>query len=199
MRSMRFPIHSQSVVAVAIGAIALAGCSLGTPGVAAQVGKREISTEQLGAAVAGIKSGNAEYGRSPNLEQLTLTFLILAPIVEKIASAAGLGVSDDDAKSALAQDRTPDPQAVRVLKTFIAIQKISQAQGEQGVAQIQSALRAAKPKVNPRFGKFDAKSIAVVQDPPNWLQPKPSPGPAEQQVPAEQVPPGQAPSGQVPQ
>ncbi len=197
MRTTRNLLRFKVAVAAAAGACAVAGCSLGSPGVAAEVGDRDISIALLSAAMDGIRAGNPESGQSPNLQEITLTLLILEPFVEQVAQKANVGVSADDAKAQLAKDATPDPAAVRVLRTYLTIQQLG-AKGQDPIAEVQRALVAAKPRVNPRFGKFDVAALSTVKAEPNWLRPKPSasPEPVPGQEQQGQVPPGQEQQGQ---
>ena len=67
--------------------------------------------------------------------------------------------------------------ALRALQGQIALNKLTQAQKTQELAGVGTALRAAGVTVSPRYGRFDAQSLTIVDSQPNWLVPGPSPSP----------------------
>jgi hypothetical protein len=169
------------------GALALSACSVGQPGVAAQIGQREISTEQLAHAVAGIKAGSPELAKSEGLDRTVLTFLLVSPYIMKAGEQAKVMVSPDEAKKLLPKAASPDPDAVLVLQTFLIFQKLQSDPQGTALRQVQKDLVAGQPKINPRFGEFDLQQGAIVNPAPNWLVPKPATVPPAQ----DSAPPAQ--------
>ena len=159
-----------AVAAVAAVALALGACSPREAGAAAVYGDQRITTEQLSDAVQGIRQGNPDIAQSPGLEQTVLFYLVVAPFLLPKAEAAGAGVSDDEAATQLLPKATdPDPQSLRVLRTFLALQKLQQGGGTQVLQQVQQQVQAANVRINPRFGRLDTSQLEIVARQPNWL------------------------------
>jgi hypothetical protein len=164
-----------ATVAVFTGlAFSLTACSPAEAGAAAVVGDHRISTAEVSDAVTGIKEGNRQLS-GEGLDRTVLFFLVVSPFVLPAAQANGVAVSKDQARQLLPGDPTPDPGAVRVLQTFLALQQLQQAGKNDALAQIQKDVAAAKPELNPRFGTFDVSQMAVVDAPPNWIVPTAEP------------------------
>jgi hypothetical protein len=152
-----------------VTALAVGACAPGESGAAAVVGDRRITTAQLSAAVAGIKRGNPQLGSNGGLDRSVLFFMIISPYVLRAAEVKGVGVSDAQAAKLLQRDADPDPGAVLVLRTYLALQALQGAKGTTELQQVQQDVAAAKPRLNPRYGRFDTKELTVVSDTPNWL------------------------------
>jgi hypothetical protein len=155
--------------AVLVTALAVGACSPRESGAAAVVGDRRITTDQLSGAVAGIKRGNPQLGANQGLDRTVLFFLIISPYVLRAAEAKGVGVSDAQAAKLLVRDIDPDPDAVQVLRTYLALQALQEAKGTAELQQVQQEVAAVKPRLNPRYGRFDTKELTVVSETPNWL------------------------------
>jgi hypothetical protein len=157
--------------------VAGSGCSPREAGAAAVVGDRRITTDQLSAAVASIKVGNPQIGQTPGLDRTVLFFLIISPYVIRTAEQAGVGVSDGQAERLLPRDSTPDPNAVRVLRTYLALQRLQDPKTAARLGEVQRQVVAARPRLNPRYGRFDVRGMTVVDAPPNWLAASATPTP----------------------
>ena len=174
-----------AVAAVAAVALALTACSPREAGAAAVYGDERITTDQVTQAVQGIKQGNPEIAQSPGLEQTVLFYLLVAPFLLPAAERAGAGVSDSEAASQLLPRATnPDPQALRVLRTFLALQKLQQGGATPVLQQVQRQIQDAGVRVNPRFGRLDSSRLEIVQRQPNWLVRTPAPTASETTPPA---------------
>lgn len=158
--------------ALAAAVLAATACSPAQAGAAALVDGRRITVQQVSDATAGIKAGNPELAQGEGLERTVLFFLVISPWVLQAAQENGVGVSDSEARQLLTKTASPDPGAVKVLRTFLALQKLQQAQKTQALTAVQQAVVAAKPELNPRFGAFDPKQMAVVDVSPNWIVPE---------------------------
>ncbi len=163
------------------GAMALvaSGCTPGEAGAAAVVGDRRVTTEQLQGALAGLREGNPEFAQVEQLDQLVLFDLIAAPYLLEAADAAGLGVAPSEAQAALPQTPDANPDALRALQAQIAFNKLSQGQKGEALASVADQLRGAKVRVSPRYGRFDAATLAIATGQPNWLVPKAEPAPTD--------------------
>jgi hypothetical protein len=174
-----------AVAAVAAVALALGACSPREAGAAAVYGDERITTDQVTQAVQGIKQGNPEIAQTPGLEQTVLFYLLVAPFLLPAAERAGAGVSDSEAASQLLPKATnPDPQALRVLRTFLALQKLQQGGATPVLQQVQRQIQTAGVRVNPRFGRLDTSRLEIVQRQPNWLVRTPAPTATETPPPA---------------
>jgi hypothetical protein len=170
-------------------ALTVGACSPREGGAAAVIGDRRITTEQVSAAVTGIERGNPQLGQNEGLDRTVLFFMIVSPYVLRAAEGKGVGVSDAQAAELLAQDATPDPDAVRVLRTYLALQGLQGAQATAELQRVQQEVAAAKPRLNPRYGRFDTQELTVAETAPNWLAPKAGPtGPVGPTNPVEPSP-----------
>lgn len=178
---------TRRIAAAGLAAALAAGvtaCSPEQTGAAATVGGRSVSVSDLHDAVEAVKSGNPDLAQVEGLDRYLLFDLIAAPFMLDAASAAGMGVSTDEAAAALPKATHPDPNAVRALQTQIAFQNLRQANDMQSLQRVRSQLEHAGVKVNPRFGSFDPAGVtdvnkqAVVAHQPNWLVAVPAPTPS---------------------
>jgi peptidyl-prolyl cis-trans isomerase SurA len=165
----------KAAAAAAVAAVALAACTPAQAGAAAVIGDRRISTSEVSQATQGIKQGNPQLAQGKGLDRTVLFFLVISPYVLSAAEQNGVGVSADTARQMLPNAQDPDPGAVRVLRTFVALQQLQQAGKNDALTQIQKDVTAAKPELNPRYGTFDVKQMAVVDAPPNWIVPSAEP------------------------
>ena len=168
----------RAAAAAALLALGLAACTPSQAGAAAVIGQRRISTQEVSDAVAGIKQGNPQLAQGTGLDRTVLFFLVISPYVLSAAESNGVGVSADTARQMLPKAENPDPGAVRVLRTFVALQRLQQEGKNDALMQIQKDVTAAKPELNPRYGRFDVQQMAVVDAPPNWIVPKAEPTPS---------------------
>ena len=163
--------------AAAVLAVTLGACSPAQAGAAAVVGDRRITTAQVSDATTGIKQGNPQLAQGEGLDRTVLFFLVISPYVLSQAEANGVGVSEAEAKKLLPKTQDPDEGSVRVLQTYLALQKLQQQNKTEALTQIQKDVTAAKPELSPRFGTCDVKQMAVVDSAPNWIVPTPQSSP----------------------
>lgn len=170
-RTIRGPV---AAVLVAALALATSACSPRETGAAAVVGERRVTTQELQNALTGLKAGNPQFAQVEQLDRLVLFDLIAEPYLVSAAEGAGLGVSPSEAQAALPATPNADPAAIRALRGQIALNKLNQAQATDALGAVASRLRSAGVRVSPRYGRFDDKTLSVVDAAPNWL-PAPSP------------------------
>jgi len=148
-------------VAILGAALALSGCSTQEAGAAAIVDDATISDKDVQSVTLQL---------NPLAKDLTpsavLLSLILAPYVNAEASRAGKGVTDAQARKVIAKVASPSSRTVEFVRTELAIQSLDAAAKTSIVAK----LRKAKITVNPRYGTFDLKQVAVVATSPNWIK-----------------------------
>jgi hypothetical protein len=186
----RTAIGLRAAAVAGVAALALTGvtaCSPDEPGAAALVAGERITTDQVSEAVRGIRQGNPEIAQTENLDQTVLFYLVVAPFLLPRAEEAGAGVSESEVVTQMLPraGSDPDPQSVRVLQTFLALQKLQQAGATPVLEQVQQQIRTAKIRVNPRFGRLDTQQLQIVERQPNWLVPTQStPAAGEETAPA---------------
>lgn len=164
------------LAAAAAVALTVGACSPAEAGAAAVVGGRRITNDQLQQALTGLRTGNPEFAQVQGLDRLVLFDLLAEPYLTKAAQDAGLGVSPSEAQAALPKTPDANENALAALQAQIAFNKLTQGQKGDALAGVGTALTRAGVKVSPRFGRFDAKSLSIVDATPNWL-PTPAPTP----------------------
>jgi hypothetical protein len=178
---------TRRIAAAALAAALAAGVSACSPeqtGAAATVGDRAVSITDLHDAVEAVKAGNPDLAQVEGLDRYLLFDLIAAPYLLEAASAAGMGVSADEAAAALPKTTHPDPNALRALQTQLAFQNLRQANDLQSLQKVRKQLEDAGVRVNPRFGTFEPTGVTDVNKPtivgvqPNWLVGTPAPTPS---------------------
>lgn len=164
-------LRATAVAATLVVAAGVSACSPREAGAAAVLDNRRVSLSQVTQAVQGIKVGNPELAQGEGLDRTVLFFLVLAPYVLSEAQQAGVGASEDEARALLPKAPDPDPNAVRVLRTFLALQKLQQAGKTDALGRIQADLKSSGVRLNPRFGRLDTSTLQIVDRTPNWLVP----------------------------
>lgn len=164
------------LAAVAAVALTVGACSPAEAGAAAVVGGRRVTNDQLRQALDGLRAGNPDFAQVQGLDRLVLFDLLAEPFLTKAAQDAGLGVSPSEAQAALPKTPGANENALAALQAQIALNKLTQGQKAEALAGVGTALRKAGVKVSPRFGRFDAQTLSIVDAAPNWL-PAPAPTP----------------------
>jgi hypothetical protein len=147
-----------------IGALAvvasLAACSGGQPGAAAVVGDRVVRVSDVDTATREL---------TDVLQGVTapavVGVLVQEPVVVDEAADAGLGVSQEQARDALAQqaeqagvsgDRTFSAPSVAVMRYVLAFGALQQSADEARLTGLKDRLTALDVTVSPRYGSVDA-------------------------------------------
>jgi hypothetical protein len=170
------------VVGALVVAGTLAACSGGQPGAAAVVGDRVIPTADVETATREL---NAVFGEGALSSTSVVIALVQAPVVDEVASAAGVAVSEQQARATLvasadsagvAADDFSDA-AVTVMQLSLAGQALAEVpDAEQVQAEIAGSLAAQDLHLNPRFGTVsDEGAFATTTYP--WLVAAAAPAP----------------------
>jgi len=150
-----------SAVVLLGASLALSACSGQEAGAAAIVDDATISDKDIQSVTLQL---------NPLAKDLTpsavLLGLILAPYVQAEASRGGKGVTDAQVRKVIAKVPKPSPQTIDFVRTEMAIQSLDAAAKTSIVAK----LGQAKITVNPRYGTFDLKQVAVLPTSPNWIK-----------------------------
>ena len=166
------------VAPVAALTLVLSACSPDQAGTAAFVGKRRITTDQLQGALDGLRKGNPQFAQVVGLDKLVLFDLIAEPYLLAAAAGAGLTLPPDQAvRAELPQTPHANPQALRALRAQVALNLLRQGQKDAALATVANQLRAARIRVNPRYGSFDKAQLTITDAAPNWLVSRPAPAP----------------------
>ncbi|RYV49330.1 hypothetical protein [Pengzhenrongella frigida] len=174
-------------VLLALGAlvVGLSGCS-GQPGAAAVVDGETISVAELQDATTDL---------TPYLENVTqsnvLMVLVAAPVFDRAASAAGVGVSTQEAEALLDQAaqaaeeagtapaRTTGFSAAAIeVARFTLLQQNIQGlpDGAEVTAQVSEELASLDAEINPRYGEADLATGSITPATYPWLVAAPAVG-----------------------
>ncbi len=158
---------SKWVAVAAVALVATAGCSV-HPGAAAVVDGRTITQEytQDASEDLGLDAGR------------TLSLLIVAPYYVEMAEKNGVGVSADDARTAV-QDgllgEVADPAllgdgAIEIVQLVLADQAVSALpDGAQIRADTDARISGLEMDINPRYGEMDPASGLIARPPLPWI------------------------------
>jgi len=159
---------SKWAAVAAVALVATAGCSV-HPGAAAVVDGRTITQEytQDASEDLGLDAGR------------TLSLLIAAPYYVEMAENSGVGVSADDARTAvhdglLGEGTDPDVQlgdgAIEIVRLVLADQAVSPLpDGAQIRADTDARISGLDMDINPRYGEMDPASGLIGQVPRPWI------------------------------
>lgn len=110
-----------------------------------------------------------------------LAALISAPVYIDVASAAGLGMSDEQAEAALtalneqlgaSQTEFSDPSLLVVRRVLMSTAMQNAENGADLFAEVTDQLAELDVTVSPRYGSWDGQQITAVT--PDWIvQPAP--------------------------
>lgn len=159
---------SKLAAVAAVALVATAGCSV-HPGAAAVVDGRTITQEytQNASDDLGLDAGR------------TLSLLIAAPYYVEMAENNGVGVSADDARTAvhdglLGEGADPNVQlgdgAIEIVRLVLADQAVSPLpDGAQIRADTDARISGLDMDINPRYGEMDPASGLIGQVPRPWI------------------------------
>ncbi|WP_330330817.1 SurA N-terminal domain-containing protein [Streptomyces sp. NBC_00536] len=187
--------------ALLVAAPLLSACSSAEvrPGTAAVVGGERITTAALQAQVKDVRTAQSHAEQperlieaSPGLERIKLGKMIQLRVLEKAADDAGLSVSTKDVEDArkaeidrakgldqleqvALQDRVPlaPDQIDGELRFRLLLGKLSERFGQDKVLGVLGkAAQDLHIDVNPRYGSWDAKQIALGDAETPWVNQK---------------------------
>lgn len=163
------PSKHLKLLTLLLGAtLALSSCGTQQAGTAATVDGTIISEKDV--QTVAVELAPLAQGQQPISPSVVLGNLILEPYV---LAEAGKGAPDDaQVRKAIAKVANPSSLTMNVVRTNLAIQSLSQ----ESKTTILAKLGKAKVSVNPRYGAFDIKQVAVVPISPNWIKAGPGSG-----------------------
>ncbi len=152
--------------------LALSGCGAQQAGAAAIVNDRVISDQDVQNVAKELTVIIPDGQKLSSTE--TLFSLILAPYVSAEADRAHKTVSVSEARKAIDKVADPAPATIEFVRMQLGFRRLDQA----SKVSIANVLRKAKITINPRYGTFDAKQIAMIPTSPNWIKAS-APSPAK--------------------
>ncbi|MGV8967014.1 MAG: hypothetical protein ACOH2F_12120 [Cellulomonas sp.] len=185
VRSLAGRRGASALLAVGVLVAGLSGCS-GQPGAAAVVDGDAISVAELQTATSDLEPYLQNVSQSS-----VLMVLVATPVFDRAASAAGVGVSTQEAKDLLdqaakaAQDSGKAPArtepfsdaAVEVARFTLLQQNIQGLpNGQEVTAKITDELGSLDAKINPRYGKADFATGAITPTTYPWIVAAPAVG-----------------------
>jgi len=160
----RRALATRSLTLVLGATLALSACGNQQAGAAAIVDGKTVSDKDVQAASTQLNTlTQAEQKLTPSVVLLNL---ILAPYVLAEADRAGKGVSDAQARKVIEKLAEPSRETLDFVRMQLAIQSLTPA----GKTSILAKLAKARITVNPRYGTFDAKQVAISPTSPNWIK-----------------------------
>ena len=150
--------------------LGLSACGAQQAGAAAIVGGTTISDTTVQSVALQLNPLAA--GGQQLTPSIVLVNLILAPYVIAEANRTGKGVSDAAARKVIAKVTDPTRATLDFVKMQLEIQVISQASKNSILAKLEKA----KITVNPRYGTFESKQVAIVPITPDWIKTSASSG-----------------------
>lgn len=144
--------------------LAVSGCGAQQTSAAAIVNGTAISDQDV-QSVSDELNQLAEQGQKLRSSDALIS-LILAPYVLAEAERAGKNISDSQARQVIDKVVDPSPSTITFVRMQLAIQQLDQA----SKTSIVNEIGKAKITVNPRYGAFDAKQIALTPISPNWIK-----------------------------
>lgn len=144
---------------------ALSACAPHEPGAAAIVDNRVISDDDVQTATTEVNTALPDL-QSKLTTGTTVVSLIIAPYVLDAAAAGGHGVSDSQAKQAIAKLANPSPATLQFVRSQLAVSALTPTEQQSVLGQ----LKKARIKVSPRYGSFNPATVQLAAPLPNWVK-----------------------------
>lgn len=159
--------RTAGAAAVLLGAsLALSACGAQEAGAAAIVNGSTISDKDLQSASLQLAALAKSEQQAQIPTRVVLLNLILAPYVNSEADRIGKGVTSAQAIKAIPKVVNPSPTLVDFVRMQLAIPSLTQASKDSILVDLEKA----KITVNPRYGTFVAKQVALNATSPDWIK-----------------------------
>jgi len=158
--------HLSSLTLLLGATLALSSCGTQQAGTAAIVDGSAISDKDV--QTVAVELAPLAQGQPPISPGVVLSNMILQPYV--LAEAGKNAPDDTQVRKAIAKVAKPSPLTMDVVRTNLAIQTLT----PESKASILTKLAKAKITVNPRYGAFDIKQVAVLPISPDWIKAGPA-------------------------
>jgi parvulin-like peptidyl-prolyl isomerase len=144
--------------------LVLSACGAQQVGAAAIVNGTAISDKDVQSVA--LQLNTLAQGQAKLTSSTVLLSLIVAPYVLAEAKRTGKSVSDSQVLKVIAGVPEPSQSTMDFVRMQLSLQSLSQA----SKFSILTKLTMAKISVNPRYGTFDAKQIALQPISPDWIK-----------------------------
>ena len=169
-RTSRLGFATRSLVFLFGATLALSACGTQEAGAAAIVNRTAIRDKDV--QTVSLQLNKLAQGQQELSSSNVLLSLILAPYVLAEADRSGKSVSDSQARKVVEKVTAPSPLTIEFVRMQLALPSLSQT----SKTSILAKLGKAKITVNPRYGTFDAKKVALVPSSSNWIKASATPG-----------------------
>jgi hypothetical protein len=157
--------HLRSTLGIVLGAtLTLSACGTQEVGAAAIVDGKVIRDTDV--QTVALQLNTLAEGEQKLSSSNVVLSLILAPYVSSEAARAKKSVSDAEVRKIIAKVGKPSPSTMEFVRMQLALQGLDEASR----ASILTKLGKARITVNPRYGTFDPKQVALVASAPNWIK-----------------------------
>jgi parvulin-like peptidyl-prolyl isomerase len=144
--------------------LVLSACGAQQVGAAAIVNGTAISDKDVQSVA--LQLNTLAQGQAKLTSSTVLLSLIVAPYVLAEAKRTGKSVSDSQVLKVIAGVPEPSQSTMDFVRMQLSLQSLSQA----SKFSILTKLTMVKISVNPRYGTFDAKQIALQPISPDWIK-----------------------------
>jgi hypothetical protein len=157
--------HHRKLLTLVLGAtLALSACGAQEAGAAAIVNGTVIRDQDVQTVSTQLNTlGDVQQKLSSGSALLSL---ILAPYVLAEAERAGKTVSASQARQVISKVVDPSPSTIEFVRMQLAVQQLDDA----SKAAIVKEIGKAKITINPRYGTFDLRQVALTPISPNWIK-----------------------------
>jgi len=153
------------LLTVLLGAtLVLSACGAQQLGAAAIVNGTAISDKDV--QTVALQLNTLAQGQAKITPSTVLLTLIVAPYVLAEAKRSGKSVSDSQVLKVIGKVPGLSPSTMDFVRMQLGLQSLSEA----SKFSILAKLATAKISVNPRYGTFDAKQIALQPISPDWIK-----------------------------
>ena len=163
-RTSRMAFATEFLLLLLGATLVLSACGTQQVGAAAIVNGTAISDKDV--QTVTLQLNTLAQGQAKLTSSTVLLSLILAPYVLAEADRTHKGVSDSRVLKVIEKVAEPSNSTMDFIRMQLALQSLNQA----SKTTILNKLGTAKITVNPRYGTFDAKQVALVPIAPNWIK-----------------------------
>jgi hypothetical protein len=163
-RTSRTAFATEFVTLLLGASLVLSACGAQQVGAAAIVNGTAISDKDV--QTVSLQLNTLAQGQTKITSNTVLLSLIVAPYVLAEARRSGKSVSDSQVLKVIAKLAGPSPATIDFMRMQLELGSLSQA----SKLSILTELATAKITVNPRYGTFDAKLVALRPISPDWIK-----------------------------
>jgi hypothetical protein len=163
-RTSRMAFATELLTLLLGASLVLSACGTQQVGAAAIVNGTAISDKDV--QTVSLQLNTLAQGQAKLTASTVLLSLIVAPYVLAEAKRSGKSVSDSQVLKVIAKVAAPSPATMNFIRMQLELGSLSTSSR----VSILAKLAQAKITVNPRYGTFDAKQIALRPTSPDWIK-----------------------------